>query len=107
MTTLSLSTPPNTSVNSYIIHGFLDRWIGRGGSQYWPPRPPELNPLDFHLCRHMNDTTYTKSVKAIRITPSQFGDRNHTDVIPKDLLRDAHSIYSLTRCDGDQSEYLM
>jgi hypothetical protein len=29
-----------------------DRWIGRGGSTAWPPRPPELNPLDFYLWEH-------------------------------------------------------
>lgn len=106
MTTLSLSTPHNTSVNSYIIHGFLDLWISGGGSQYWPPRSPDLNPLDFYLCRQMNDITPSKSVKTIRISPSQFGDRSHTNVIPKELLRDARSIYSLPRCDGDQSEYI-
>ena len=106
MTTLSLSKPPNTSVNSYIIHGFLARWIGRGGSEYWPPRSPQLDPLDFYLCRHMNDITSRKSVKTICIAPSQFGDRNHTDVIPNELLRDARSINSLPRCDGDQSEHL-
>jgi hypothetical protein len=24
-----------------------DRWIGRGGPTAWPPRSPDLNPLDF------------------------------------------------------------
>jgi hypothetical protein len=25
------------------------RWIGRNGPVAWPPRPPDLNPLDFFL----------------------------------------------------------
>ena len=80
MTTLSLSTPPNTFVNSYIIHGFL----ARGGSQYWPCRSSELKPLDFYLCRHTNDIMSSKSVKMICIAPSQFGDGNHANVIPNE-----------------------
>ena len=54
----------------------------------------------------MNDITSSKSVKTIQIGPLQYGDRNHTDVISNELLRDARSIYSLQRCDGDQPEYL-
>jgi len=63
-------------------------------------------PLDFYLCGHMNDITSSKSVKTICIAPSQYGDLYHTDVIPNELMRDARSIYSLPRCDGEQSEYL-
>ena len=28
---------------------FLERWIGRGGPAAWPPRSPDINPLDFFL----------------------------------------------------------
>ncbi|KAJ4442536.1 hypothetical protein ANN_04123 [Periplaneta americana] len=28
---------------------FPDRWIGRGGPVPWPPRSPDLSPLDFFL----------------------------------------------------------
>ena len=28
---------------------FLERWIGRGGPTAWPPRSPDINPLDFFL----------------------------------------------------------
>jgi hypothetical protein len=102
MTTLSLSTPPNTSVNSYIIHGFL----ARCGLQYWPCRSPEFNPLDFYLCGHTNDITSSKRVKIICIAPSQFGDGNHANVIPNEKLRGKLSIYTLPRCDGYQSEHV-
>lgn len=30
------------------------RWIGRGGPIRWPPRPPDLTPLDFCLGGWMN-----------------------------------------------------
>ncbi|GBN74260.1 hypothetical protein AVEN_73201-1 [Araneus ventricosus] len=29
------------------------RWIGRGGPVAWPPRSPDLNPLDFFFWGHM------------------------------------------------------
>jgi hypothetical protein len=25
-------------------------WTGRGGTIFWPPRSPDLTPLDFSLC---------------------------------------------------------
>ena len=28
---------------------FLDGWIGRGGPTSWPPRSPDVTPLDFFL----------------------------------------------------------
>jgi hypothetical protein len=30
-----------------------NRWIGRGGPTAWPPRLPDLNPLDFYLCGYL------------------------------------------------------
>jgi hypothetical protein len=33
---------------------YHDRWRGRGGPTAWPPRSPDLNPLDFYLCWHLN-----------------------------------------------------
>ncbi|KAJ4440389.1 hypothetical protein ANN_08530 [Periplaneta americana] len=33
----------------YLDRRFPDRWIGRGGPIAWPPRSPDLNPLDFYL----------------------------------------------------------
>jgi len=28
---------------------FPNRWLGRGGSAVWPPRSPNLTPLDYYL----------------------------------------------------------
>ncbi|KAJ4440477.1 hypothetical protein ANN_08618 [Periplaneta americana] len=33
----------------YFDRRFPDRWIDRGGPIAWPPRSPDLNPLDFYL----------------------------------------------------------
>ena len=34
---------------------FLNRWIGRDGPICWPPRPPDLTPLDLFLWGYVKD----------------------------------------------------
>ena len=34
-------------VHDLLNEKFPDMWIGRGGPLAWPPRPPDLIPLDF------------------------------------------------------------
>jgi hypothetical protein len=40
--------PPNlhTDVNTFLGETFPGRWVGRGGPTVWPPRSPDLTPLD-------------------------------------------------------------
>jgi len=47
--------PPHFShvVRQYLNHKFPNRWIGRGGAQNWPPRSPDLNPLDYNVWGYM------------------------------------------------------
>lgn len=37
-------------------------WFGKGGPTAWPPRSPDLNPLDFHLRDHMNCLVYKDNI---------------------------------------------
>jgi hypothetical protein len=41
--------PPHygREVTTYLNRKFRGRWIGRGGPVAWPPRFPDLSPLDF------------------------------------------------------------
>lgn len=50
-----------------IVRDFLDEtyphgWIGRDGPIAWPPRLPDLNPLDYFLWGHLKDIVYQQSV---------------------------------------------
>ncbi|CAH1956259.1 unnamed protein product [Acanthoscelides obtectus] len=36
----------------------LDRWIGRRGAIEWPPRSPDLSPLDFFMWGHLKSKIY-------------------------------------------------
>ncbi|KAJ4448416.1 hypothetical protein ANN_10432 [Periplaneta americana] len=46
----------------YLDRRFPDRWIGRGGPIAWPPRSPDLNPLDIYLWGHLKSLVYSSPV---------------------------------------------
>ena len=43
---------------------YPNRWIGRGGTVPWPPRSPDLTPLDFFLWGHMKSLVYDTPVES-------------------------------------------
>jgi hypothetical protein len=44
---------------------FPGRWIGRGGPISWPPRSPDITPLDFFLWGYVKDIVYKMQVRDI------------------------------------------
>jgi hypothetical protein len=56
--------PPHFAVDvrDYLNEAYGDRWIGRGGPVAWPPRSPDLNPLDFYLWGHVKEIVYKEPV---------------------------------------------
>jgi len=49
-------------VRQYLNHNFPNRWIGRGGTKNWPPRSPDLNPLDYNVWGYMEVMVYAHKV---------------------------------------------
>jgi len=47
-------------VMQHLNDTFPNRSIGRGSTINWPPRSPDLTPLDFHLCGLMKSEVYRK-----------------------------------------------
>ena len=47
--------PPHYTirVREFLNEIFPNRWLGRGGPVVWPPRSPDLTPLDYYLWGHM------------------------------------------------------
>ncbi len=37
---------------------FEDRWFGNNGAHSWPPRSPDLTPLDFYFWGRIKDLVY-------------------------------------------------
>jgi hypothetical protein len=46
------------AVRDVLSNTYHDRWIGRGGPTAWPPRSPDLNPLDFYRWGHLKPLLY-------------------------------------------------
>ncbi|KFM70121.1 hypothetical protein X975_02734, partial [Stegodyphus mimosarum] len=59
--------PPHwgTIVRSSLNDHFTGRWIGRGSPIPWPPRSPDITPLDFFLWGFVKDNVYTRRVSNI------------------------------------------
>ncbi|KYQ49167.1 hypothetical protein ALC60_11781, partial [Trachymyrmex zeteki] len=53
------------NVRYHLTSRFQERWIGRGGPVVWPPRSPNLNPLDYYLWGHLKSMVYVTSVDTI------------------------------------------
>lgn len=46
------------AVRNFLNAHYPNRWIGRGSDFPWPPRSPDLNPLDFFLWGYMKELVY-------------------------------------------------
>ena len=51
---------------SHHVRDFLNQhyqgWIGRAGTIAWPPRSPDLTPLDFYLWSHIKSIVYSEEI---------------------------------------------
>lgn len=57
--------PPHFSMvaRQFLDENYPNRWIGRAGPQAWPPRSPDLNPLDYFLWGHLKSLVYKTPVQ--------------------------------------------
>ena len=57
--------PPHYTrhVSEYLNESLPNRWLGRCGPFAWPPRSPDLTPLDYYLCGHMKSLVYDTNVE--------------------------------------------
>lgn len=49
-------------VATYLNNKFPDKWIGLNGPMKWPPRSPDLTPLDFFLWGYLKDVVYQEPI---------------------------------------------
>ena len=78
--------PPHYSplVREYLHASFPNRWLGRLGPVAWPPRSPDLTPLDYYIWGHMKTLVYETKVDSraelcARIFAVAEQIRNHPD----------------------------
>ena len=60
--------PPHygRGVREYLDQKFPGRWIGRRGPVEWPPRSPDLTPLDFYLWGHLKSMVYSVKIRNLQ-----------------------------------------
>lgn len=59
--------PPHygIAVREYLNEVFPQRWIGRRGHIEWPPRSPDLSPLDYFLWGHLKSIVYKSKPESL------------------------------------------
>ncbi|CAK1588801.1 unnamed protein product [Parnassius mnemosyne] len=46
-------------VKDYLYREYPGRWVGRDGPCAWPPRSPDITPMDFYLWGYVKTLVYT------------------------------------------------
>ena len=61
--------PPHwdSHVRRFLDATFPNRWIGRDGPTPWPPRSPDITPLDSLFWGHVKDKVFSTPVPVIKI----------------------------------------
>ena len=60
-----MNEPWGLRVRPLLNENFPNRWIGRDEPHAWPPRSPDLTPLDFLLWGYVRDRVYATPVRDI------------------------------------------
>jgi len=68
---------------------FPNRWIGRHGLTPWPPRSPDITPLDFFLCGYVKDKVFSTPVPDITNLKARITDAFAT--VTEDMLENTWS----------------
>ena len=78
--------PPHWSLNvrQFLDEKFPGRWVGRDGPIPWPPRSPDLTPLDFFLWGFVKDQVYRTKVTDLQDLKTRI--RNAFELVTVELL---------------------
>jgi hypothetical protein len=74
---------------------FGNRWIGRGVPIIWPPRSPDLTPLDFCLCGYMQSLVYETPVETQHDLVGRIA-------VTAGTIRESFKEFSITKPGGEE-----
>ncbi|GBM34478.1 hypothetical protein AVEN_106717-1 [Araneus ventricosus] len=80
--------PPHygNTIREFLDATFPQRWIGRCAVMAWPPRSPDLTPLDFYLWGYVKQHVYSERINDIIHLKPRITDVIHS-VTPEVLTR--------------------
>ena len=85
-------------VRDYLNKVFPQRWFGKRGSIEWPPRSPDLTPIDFFFCDVVKIKMYEKNPKTVNESKDYILDALREIDRDRNLCRTVcHSV--LDRCE--------
>ncbi|ENN72037.1 hypothetical protein YQE_11325, partial [Dendroctonus ponderosae] len=94
--------PPHnfSQVRDHLDVTFPGAWIGRNGPILWPPRSPDLSPLDFFLWGTVKNTVYQNkysNLNALKeaVRPGPIPGRRPTIGLPGEIAPSKISNYGL------------
>ncbi|GBN01122.1 hypothetical protein AVEN_262299-1 [Araneus ventricosus] len=80
--------PPHNGniVREFLDKTFIQRWIGRGTVMAWPPRSPDITPLNIYLWVYVKQHVYSERIDDINHLKQRITDVIHS-VTPDVLIR--------------------
>lgn len=98
------------AVTQYLNNRFPNRWIGMGSRvQEWPPRSPDLTPLDFYFWGYIRDIVYSQKPTTVENMKNRIRQacRNiNVDVLEKVRNDFHHRLELCIQVNGQVFEHL-
>jgi transposase len=97
------------AVREYLDRTFPNKWIGRRGSIEWPPRSPDLSPLDYFFWGHLKNVIYKtkpESLADLRNRIHQEAARITADMIQNSIQKFYFQLAHCQAAQGKQFEHL-
>lgn len=98
-------------VRHYLNEAYPDRWIGRMGPILWPPRSPDLNPLDFFYWGCLKEQVYKKPIRTIEELRLRVADaaraistKNYNRLLERSFIKRCRACI---RAGGGQFEHFL
>lgn len=104
--------PPHYAlqVRRFLDNTFNERWIGRRGPIEWPPRSPDLTPMDFFLWGHLKNRVYVDRPENLQDLMERI--RNEANAVTPEMIQHAvnavyHRVGRCQMANGEQFEHLL
>ena len=98
------------SVRDWLDENLANRWIGRRGSVEWPPRSPDLSPLDFFLWGYLKSKVHNDRPRTLE--DLKINIINACKSVTPEMLTNVREAWEMRikhciTADGEQFEHMI